>query len=211
MTEAYESYFGLWWTAAVWIILYCSFLLFVPFYKKADRKPAGVFLAFVTAFAVEMFGVPLSLYFVMWLFGRSLPYGILWGNTLSGSLGLTGHYLYLASLLSGGYLIVAGWSKIYQDYWSLEEPEGRLVQSGVYRHLRHPQYAGFLLVSLGALFEWATLTLIVLWPVLALMYYRLARKEEAEMEARFENEWRAYARRTGMFFPRLFKLLRRRG
>lgn len=203
MNEAYESYFGLWWTAGAWVILFGAFLLFVPFHRRADRKPAGAFLAFMTAFAVEMFGVPLSLYFVMWAFGKSLPFGVLWGRTLSGSIGMTGHYLFLASILTGGFLIVAGWSKIYQDNWSKEEEGGRVVKEGPYRYIRHPQYTGFLLLALGALFDWATILLVMLWPVLAVLYYRLARREEGEMEKKFGKEWREYAERTGMFFPRL--------
>ncbi len=205
MSEAYGSIFGLWWTTIVWIILYSSFLLFVPFYKKAQRKPAGAFLAFVTAFAVEMFGIPLSLYFVMWIFGKTLPFGVLWGRTLSFCLGMTGHYLYLVSLILGGFLIISGWSKIYQYYWSRSDSNARLVWEGPYRYIRHPQYTGFLLVSLGALFEWATLILLLLWPVLAVLYYRLARSEEQEMETLFGPKWRNYAHRTGMFFPKIFK------
>jgi protein-S-isoprenylcysteine O-methyltransferase Ste14 len=111
------------------------------------------------------------------------------------------HYLYLASLLGGGTLIVAGWARIYQDYWSKDDGEGRLVDTGLYRYLRHPQYAGFLLLALGALFEWLTIPLLILWPVLAVLYYRLARKEEAELEDHFGDAWRQYAARTGMFFP----------
>ncbi|MCF7915991.1 MAG: isoprenylcysteine carboxylmethyltransferase family protein, partial [Spirochaetaceae bacterium] len=201
MNKAYESYFGLWWTTIAYVVLFGAFLLFVPFYRKADRKPAGAFIAFMTAFAVEMFGVPLSLYFVMWAFGKSLPFGVLWGRTLSGVIGMTGHYLFLASILTGGYLIVAGWSRIYQDYWSKEEDEGRLVKEGPYRYIRHPQYTGFLLLALGALFEWATIILLLLWPVLAVLYYRLARREDRELERSFGWEWKEYAEKTGMFFP----------
>ncbi len=47
--------------------------------------------------------------------------------------------------------------------------------------------------------------LLMLWPVLASMYVRLARKEETEMEERSGDEWRAYKARTGMFLPRLGK------
>jgi protein-S-isoprenylcysteine O-methyltransferase Ste14 len=205
MHEDIWSHFGNWWAVAMWAALFGAFVLFVPFYKKADRKPASVFLAFALAFALEMFGIPLSMYFALWAFGMKLPEGVLWGHTLVGSFGMAGHYLYLASLLGGGALIVAGWGRIYRDYWSKDEGEGRLVDTGLYRYLRHPQYAGFLLLALGALFEWATLPLLILWPVLAVMYYRLARKEEAELEEHFGDEWRHYAARTGMFFPAICK------
>lgn len=205
MDENVWSHFGTWWAVALWAALFGAFLLFVPFYRKADRKPAGVFLGFIAAFALEMFGVPLSLYFVLWAFGKTLPEGVLWGHTLSGTFGMAGHYVYLACVLAGAVLVVGGWSRIHREYWSKEEGQGHLVAEGIYRHIRHPQYTGFLLISLGALFEWATIPLLILWPILASMYVRLARKEETEMENQFGDEWRAYKARTGRFLPRFGK------
>lgn len=196
------GHYGTWWAVALWIAMYGAFLLFVPFYKKADRKPAGAFLAFVVAFALEMFGLPLSLYFIMWAFGASLPEGVLWGHTLSGIVGDAGVYVAIAATIIGGAMIVAGWSRIHREYWSKDSGEGRLVSDGIYRYIRHPQYAGFLLIALGLLFEWATIPLVVLWPVLAWRYSSLARREESELEERFGGEWRRYAARTGMFLPR---------
>jgi len=184
------------------------FLLFVPFYRRVERKPAGVFAAFAVAFAFEMFGIPLSLYLVLWIFGRILPLGVLWGYTLSGTIGLTGHYIYLGALVTGGGLVVAGWARIYRDSWSRNEDDVRLVRDGVYRYLRHPQYAGLILIATGALFEWATIPLLVLWPVLVSRYVALARIEEGEMARRFGDEWRAYRETTGMFAPHIG---RRRG
>jgi len=48
--------------------------------------------------------------------------------------------------------------------------------------------------------------LLILWPILASLFVRLARKEETEMEDRFGDEWRAYKARTGRFFPRFGKI-----
>ncbi len=196
--------YGSWISAAAWFLMFGAFVLFIPLYRKADRKPAGVFLAFVFAFAVEMYGAPLSLYLCMWVFGRELPLGVFWGHTLSGQLGMAGHYVYLALLPVGGALIVAGWARIYRDYWSRDDGEGRLVTEGIYRFVRHPQYCGFLLISLAVLFDWATIPLLLLWPVLACLYYRLAVQEERELEERFKEAWHAYAAKTGMFLPRIF-------
>lgn len=197
------SHYGTWWAVALWIVMYGAFLLFVPFYRKADRKPAGAFLAFIVAFALEMFGLPLSLYFVMWVFGTSLPEGVLWGHTLSGVVGDAGVYIAIATTIAGGALVIGGWSRIHREYWSKDAGQGRLVSEGIYRFVRHPQYTGFLLIALGVLFEWATIPLIILWPVLALRYRSLAVLEEKEMAERFGGQWHDYAARTGMFLPRL--------
>jgi methanethiol S-methyltransferase len=203
MSEDVWSHFGNWWAVALWVTLYGILLLFLPFYRKSQRKPAGAFLAFIVAFAVEMFGIPLSLYFVLWAFGFSLPEGFLWGHSLVRYVGFAGTYACLAFTAAGGALIIAGWRRIHREYWSAEEGEGRLVAEGLYSRIRHPQYAGFLVISLGVLLEWATLPLLVLWPVLCVIYYRLAKKEEAEMAARFGEAWNRYKEKTGMFIPRI--------
>ncbi|MFP4268899.1 MAG: methyltransferase family protein [Spirochaetaceae bacterium] len=186
MRENIQTQFGSWWAVLVLAVILGAFVLFVPFYRRADRKPAGAFLAFIAAFAFEMYGMPLSLQFPE-------------------SVGMAGHYIYLACILFGGVLIVGGWARMYRDYWSREENDGRLVREGLYRYIRHPQYTGFLLISVGVLFEWATVLLLGMWPVLAFRYHRLARREEEELEEQFGSHWYEYRGKTGMYLPRLGK------
>lgn len=54
-------------------------------------------------------------------------------------------------------MIVNGWYHIHKNYWAKEKGNGRLVTSGIYRYIRHPQYTGLMLLSLGMMIEWATL------------------------------------------------------
>ncbi|MCL4465925.1 MAG: hypothetical protein M1401_09250 [Chloroflexi bacterium] len=49
--------------------------------------------------------------------------------------------------------------------------------------------------------EWATLPLLLMWPVLVVLYYRLARREEADTEREFGQACRDYRRHTGVFLP----------
>ncbi len=206
MNENVWSHFGQWWAVALWIVVGGVFLLFVPFYKKSQRKPASVYLAFVIALGLEMFGVPLSMYALTWIFGRTLPEGVLWGHTLSTWIGVDGGmtvaYVFYAL---GILLVVLGWSLIYRKYWSKQTGQGKLVTSGIYRFIRHPQYTGFLMITFAMLCEWATLPMLVMYPILIVLYYRLARREEADMLKEFGPDYEAYCRRTGMFLPRLWK------
>lgn len=78
------------------------------------------------------------------------------------------------------------------------------MESGVYRFIRHPQYAGFMLITIGMIIEWATLPMLIMWPFIAWMYYRLAKREEREMLAEFGEEYARYMDRTKMFIPGLF-------
>ncbi len=56
---------------------------------------------------------------------------------------------------------------------------------------------------LGFLVQWPTLLTLVMFPILVIMYVRLARREEREAAASFGEEWNAYATRTPAFFSRL--------
>lgn len=204
MNDAAVNHLGQWWNVVLWIGLGLVFLLFTPFYKKSQRKPSSAYIAFIVAMAFEMFGVPMSMYIIAWVFGQQLPDGILWGHTLYSYIGHTGMYIGTVLMLIGAALVIIGWRVVYKRYWSQEEGKGELVTSGIYRYIRHPQYTGFMLITLGMIFDWATLLLLVMWPIMTVLYVRLARKEEAEMEAEFGQEYVEYRRRTGMFLPKLF-------
>lgn len=196
-----QDHFGQWWAMIIWAGFFILFILFTPFYKKSQRKPSSVYIAFVLALALEMFGVPLSMYIIIWAIGSHLPEGVLWGHTLIQTIGLAGTTIMVVLSIIGGGLIIWGWRDIYRYYWSKEEGTGTLVTQGIYAHIRHPQYTGFMLITLGMIFEWATLPLLIMWPVLLVLYYRLAKKEEADMEAEFGEAYRQYRDRTSMFIP----------
>jgi protein-S-isoprenylcysteine O-methyltransferase Ste14 len=205
LDENIWDHFGNWGAVIIWILLYGAFFAFLPFYKKSRRRPASVYLAFVVAFALEMFGIPFSMYAIAGVLGQMLPEGILWGHTLGDIIGLGGMYVGLFISLIGIVLVVLGWKEIYRHYWRRETGEGRLVTEGIYRYIRHPQYTGFFLITLGILCEWATLPLLIMWPTLLVVYYRLARKEEQDMAREFGRAYRRYKAQTGMFLPALFK------
>ena len=196
-----QNHFGNWWGVVFFIVLYGVVLFFLPFYRKMDKKPRGTYLAFVIAFAIEMHGIPFSMYVISWIFGRSLPDGVLWGHTLIGSYGHLGMVIGAALGITGVVLILAGWRTIYKAYWSKDRGEGALVTGGIYRYIRHPQYTGLMLMSLGMILDWATLPMLILFPIMAAVYYRLARREENDMIAEFGDEYRAYMKRTRRFIP----------
>lgn len=53
----------------------------------------------------------------------------------------------------------------------------------------------------GFLLQWPTIPTLVMFPVLVIVYTRLARSEEREVAARFGQPWAAYAARTPAFVP----------
>lgn len=166
-----------------------------------DKKPAGTYLAFVIAFAIEMHGIPFSMYIISWIIGKNLPEGVLWGHTLFHQIGYLGMYINIGCGIMGLSLILNGWYNIYKKYWSKITGTGSLVKTGVYRYIRHPQYTGLLLISLGMIIEWATLPTIFLYPVMIILYARLAKREERDMLKEFGYEYKKYMNETKMFIP----------
>ncbi|MDF2615026.1 MAG: isoprenylcysteine carboxylmethyltransferase family protein [Clostridia bacterium] len=199
--ETLESHYYNWFGVLFFIVVYSVVLLFIPFYKKMNKKPIGTYVAFVIAFAIEMHGIPFSMYVISWVIGKNLPEGILWGHTLVSRIGFWGMYINIGCAAAALFLILNGWYNIYKKYWSKETGKGALVKTGVYRYIRHPQYTGLLLLTLGMLAEWATLPMLMLYPIMIIMYVRLAKHEEKDMLIEFGDEYRKYIKETKMFIP----------
>jgi protein-S-isoprenylcysteine O-methyltransferase Ste14 len=78
-----------------------------------------------------------------------------------------------------------------------------LVTTGLYRHIRHPRYAGMIVAIAGACIvagtRWA-FTVSTIWLVLVIVVIFL---EEREMRTRFGTAYRDYCRAVPRFLPRV--------
>jgi len=202
--EELLDHFNRWGAVIFFVIVYGVALVFLPFYEKMQRKPASVFFAFVLAFAIEMHGIPFSMLLINIIIGRFLPEGILWGHTLIDYIGYWGLYLNIIFVIIGLLMIIFGWHAIYHGYWKQVKGKGKVVKTGIYKWIRHPQYAGLLIIGIGMILGWATLTSLLLYPVMILMYLRLAKKEEKDMLEEFGEEYRTYMQSTKRFIPFIF-------
>jgi len=203
--------YGMWPVVAFNILLILFFALsFVKPKGRFEWRSMGLFIGFVVALFTEMYGVPLTVYFLSQWLGTRYPVltpfshnnGHLWlvllGLSNSGIAMTLLHLISNGIIFLGFYLLYAGWSLIYKS-------EGKhLVTAGIYCHIRHPQYAGLFLITLGFLIQWPTLITLILWPFLIFAYYRLAKREEADVAKQFPEEFAAYKAAVPAFFPRMF-------
>ena len=76
------------------------------------------------------------------------------------------------------------------------------VLVGLYSIIRHPQYLALGMAGLGLSILWPRFLTVVLWLVMALIYYFLAKDEERRMLNAHEETYRVYMKKTGMFLPK---------
>jgi protein-S-isoprenylcysteine O-methyltransferase Ste14 len=140
----------------------------------------------------------------------TMPLGVIIGFTDIGHIQTETHLLGIcgiAMMLAG---ICIRWVAIHTlgEYFTRKVTileDHRVVQSGLYKYLRHPSYSGFLLGNLGlglALSNWLSLILIFV-PTLAAALYRMHVEEEA-LEQAFGSEYRDYCRATHRLIPKLY-------
>ena len=208
--------YGLW---SLVIVNSAVFTLFAySFFKPRtgrDWRSFGAFSAFLVALFTEMYGFPLTIYFLSgWLQSR-YP-NVDWlshdaGHLLEMMFGWKsnphfGPFHILSFLLIGGgfVLIAAAWRVLYDA-----QQRRALATTGPYSYVRHPQYVGFILVMLGFLVQWPTVLTLAMFPILAVMYLKLAKTEERQATAEFGQAYISYAKDVPAFIPRLERLFGR--
>ena len=202
--------YGLW---LLVVINSAIFIIFAFSFTKPrtprDWRSFGAFSAFLVALFTEMYGFPLTIYLLSgWLSSRypdvdlfSHDAGHLWSTVLG--LGGDAHFsiphLLSFGLIGGGFILLsAAWKVLYAA-----QRDHTLAITGPYARIRHPQYAGFILIMVGFLLQWPTILTIAMFPILALMYWRLALREEREVAAEFGEAYWRYAAQVPRFIPRL--------
>lgn len=215
MSDGVSAY-GLW---SLVIINSVIFILFAfSFFKPRtgrDWRSFGAFSAFVVALFTEMYGFPLTLYFLSGWLQTNYP-NVDWfthdaGHLLEMLFGWEANphfgpfHLLSFAFIGGGFVVIANaWRILYEA-----QRRSELATTGPYARVRHPQYLGFILVMFGFLLQWPTLLTLAMFPVLVWMYVRLARSEERDALAAFGPAYARYASEVPGFIPRLGRLVER--
>ncbi|HSD53986.1 MAG TPA: isoprenylcysteine carboxylmethyltransferase family protein [Burkholderiales bacterium] len=209
--------YGLW---SLVLINSAVFILFALSFawpqSKRDWRSFGAFSAFLIALFSEMYGFPLTIYLLSgWLATRFPEVDFLAhdsGHLLEVMFGWRSNPhigpFHIASnvlIIAGFFLIAGAWRRLHAA-----QVAKSLATTGPYSYVRHPQYVGFITVLFGFLLQWPTLLTLAMFPVLVVMYVRLARREDQETLAQFGEEYRRYRADVPPFVPRLTVLRRAR-
>ena len=168
-----ENAYGLW---SLVIINSIFFILFAfSFFKprsRRDWRTFGLYSAFIVALFTEMYGFPLTIYFLSGWLTEKFP-GVDWlshdaGHLLEVMFGWRAnphfgpfHMLSIAFIGGGFWLLASAWKVLYRAVQHKE-----LATTGPYARIRHPQYVAFVLVMFGFLLQWPTLITLLMFPLL---------------------------------------------
>jgi protein-S-isoprenylcysteine O-methyltransferase len=176
---------------ALWAASEAGLLLFRRANASASRQDAG------------------SLRLLLVVIYLCVALGVVLGASGRGRLhlGMSVRWLGLAMILAG---LVLRWWAIFslRRFFTVDvaiHPGQRLVQTGPYRYLRHPSYAGALLSFVGlalCLSSWLA-ALAILVPIAGAFYHRI-RIEERALQSAFPNEYRDYCGRTSRIVPGIY-------
>lgn len=206
----HSSSYGLW----SLVILNSAIFIFFAFSftkpkTKTDWRSFGVFSAFIVALFTEMYGVPLTIYFLSGWLQSQFP-DVNWfahdsGHLLEMMFGWKAnphfgpfHILSMVFIGGGFWLLATAWNVLYRA-----QKTGTLATSGPYARMRHPQYVAFVLIMFGFLLQWPTILTLAMFPILLVVYWRLSIMEERKAEDEFGESFRQYAVNTPRFVPKL--------
>lgn len=100
----------------------------------------------------------------------------------------------------GGAIVILTGARLFLRHGTAvipHKPASRLVTTGVYRLTRNPMYLGMALLYLGLAILFDSLLALVLLPVvLAVIQTQVIAREEAYLQRKFGDEYRAYKARV---------------
>jgi len=170
-------------------------LLFVPFdffatgQREVRRQRSATFLALAAVYAAFWF----------------LPYADKRGVFVfseSGAVRYAGFLLVLVgTIIRLGAMVQLG--PLFSGFVTIQK-DHRVIDSGFYRWVRHPVYAGSLLALVGVFLIFRSRTIIVVFPGYFVgVLWRMAAEEQLLLEE-FGDEYRGYQQKTWRLIPLIY-------
>ena len=197
------------WSLVIASVLLVFFFVFkyIPIRTRLEKRSGGVLATFIIALFTEMYGFPLTIYFLSSRLGIEIPFTHKYGHLLAYLLtyiGLDILYGWALVMIVSNVMIIIGIIWISRGWEQVYSSDGELVTTGIYTRMRHPQYSGVILAATGFLIQWPTLLTLILFPFVVGMYYRLAMREEIDVEEKFKAEYLDYRKDVPAFVPKVF-------
>ena len=107
-------------------------------------------------------------------------------------------------VLLGVWLLINSVKGLSRRVSETHRPE-KVITTGIYTIVRHPQHLGWLSTHVGFTFLLSALYSLLFTPFLIGLLYLISKKEEQELTREFGKEYEEYKRTVPMFIPRFGK------
>ena len=208
------------------LLIFCTILNVIVMHWGRKREMGinqGILVAFFMSFFIEMWGIVITVYSVetvlaFQLFNNVAPdlfyqiQTIL--NYIGEDIGLLyssefdefrilyvkqiGYYMPYILMPVSVSIIVFAFVQVFRA-----KRKNQLCTTYMYKHIRNPQYWGFILFILGWNLQYPLLISWLIFPYFIVLYIYLAVSEEKILKERFGLVFSDYKRRTGRFIPHL--------
>ncbi len=105
-------------------------------------------------------------------------------------------------LIPGAWLAINGVKEVTLKVAETHRTD-KIVTTGVYSIVRHPQHLGALLAHVGISFLFSAWYSLLFTPLMVVLIYLISRKEEEELIREFGKEYEDYKKKVPMLLPRL--------
>ncbi|MHA1676671.1 MAG: methyltransferase family protein [Candidatus Njordarchaeales archaeon] len=112
--------------------------------------------------------------------------------------------IFMPFFIIGFWFGICGVKELSLKVAETHQPE-RVVTTGVYSIVRHPQYLGGIFAHIGISFLLSALYSLLVTPLIIAIIYVITKKEETELMREFGEEYNRYKKRVPMLFPRFKK------
>jgi len=100
-------------------------------------------------------------------------------------------------------VLALGFSMISLGHWLLFNKKlPGLISTGIFAHVRHPMYLGYILAYLGCIVGTMSLFSIIPWLLITHLYAKMGNYEEQKLEQKFGEEYLEYTRKVPKWIPR---------
>ena len=111
-------------------------------------------------------------------------------------------------IISVPFIIVGAWfgiGSVRETTLKVSETHRaeKVVSSGLYEIIRHPQYFGGILAHIGITFLLSSFLSLLTTPIVVFLNYLVSWKEEKELIKEFGKEYEDYKKKVPMFIPKL--------
>ena len=105
-------------------------------------------------------------------------------------------------IIPGAWFGIKGVTEIGLKESETHRPE-KVITTGLYSRMRHPQYTGAILSHIGITFLLSSFYSLLVTPLVIVINYLLCWKEEKELVLEFGEEYVNYQKSVRMFVPRV--------